>query len=226
MENSRIIGANSQDIDYSLKTSDSTASASVTLETLDPVVSETLQVPSSTVGRVIGRQHTTLHRIQRESHTRISIGRSRPSDTHVSVTIEGSSTGTAKARSMIVALAAGNYTHFLSLPLRIDSGILSSMEEFHAELMRCEGMDASILLKPAKFHLTLGMMRLASPDRVDTARSILESLNQTIHDAFESRQVSVRLRGLAVMKGDPERAHVLYVPVHLDDNRLLKAIGT
>jgi hypothetical protein len=58
------------------------------------------------------------------------------------------------------------------------------------------------------------MMRLASPDRVDTARSILESLNQTIHDTFESRQVAVRLRGLAVMKGDPERAHVLYVPVH------------
>ncbi|KAG0493953.1 hypothetical protein HPP92_004947 [Vanilla planifolia] len=75
------------------------------------------------------------------------------------------------------------------------------------------GIDRSIFIKPSTFHLTVLMLKLWNKDRVALAAEILKGVSSKVMDALENRPVSVRLRGLALMRGSPAKAHVLFVPV-------------
>ncbi|KAI0496762.1 hypothetical protein KFK09_023086 [Dendrobium nobile] len=87
------------------------------------------------------------------------------------------------------------------------------------------GIDRSIFIKPQTFHLTVLMLKLWNKDRVALATKILKDISLKVLDALENRPVSIRLRGLACMKGSPANAHVIYAPIEevSGDGRLLRA---
>ncbi|PKU64126.1 uncharacterized protein LOC110111761 isoform X2 [Dendrobium catenatum] len=87
------------------------------------------------------------------------------------------------------------------------------------------GIDRSIFIKPQTFHLTVLMLKLWNKDRVALATKILKDISLKVSDALENRPVSIRLRGLACMKGSPANAHVVYAPIEevSGDGRLLRA---
>ncbi|KAL0910369.1 hypothetical protein M5K25_021345 [Dendrobium thyrsiflorum] len=87
------------------------------------------------------------------------------------------------------------------------------------------GIDRSIFIKPQTFHLTVLMLKLWNKDRVAMATKILKEISLKVLDALENRPVSIRLRGLACMKGSPPNAQVVYAPIEevSGDGRLLRA---
>jgi len=75
------------------------------------------------------------------------------------------------------------------------------------------GIDKSIFIKPATFHLTVLMLKLWNNERVAAAAEVLQNVSSKIKEALEGRPIAVTLKGLALMKGSPQKAHVLYARV-------------
>lgn len=107
------------------------------------------------------------------------------------------------------------------------------------------GLDASIVIAPRRLHLTLGVMSLtddaavgadpgagaARPKTVDAALALLRELRPRVLEMLGGAPLRVALRQADVMKperGDPERAHVMWVgPPHDDEDarRLTRVAG-
>ncbi|KAK8956931.1 hypothetical protein KSP39_PZI001494 [Platanthera zijinensis] len=87
------------------------------------------------------------------------------------------------------------------------------------------GIDSSIFIKPQTFHLTVLMLKLWNKDRVAVATEVLKGVSSKVIETLENRPVSIRLSGLACMRGSPAKAHVLYAPVEEvgGEGRLLRA---
>ncbi|KAJ7003062.1 hypothetical protein NC653_008333 [Populus alba x Populus x berolinensis] len=87
------------------------------------------------------------------------------------------------------------------------------------------GIDKTIFIKPATFHLTVLMLKLWNKERVNAASDVLKSISSKVIDALDNRLVSIRLKGLDTMRGSLSRARVLYAPVEEigSEDRLLRA---
>ncbi|MCD7447330.1 hypothetical protein HAX54_027194 [Datura stramonium] len=87
------------------------------------------------------------------------------------------------------------------------------------------GIEKSIFIKPQSFHLTVLMLKLWNNDRIEAAAEVLRSVSPKVIDALKGEPVSIRLKGLACMRGSPEKAYVVYAPVEVigGDARLLRA---
>ncbi|OVA08591.1 K Homology domain [Macleaya cordata] len=87
------------------------------------------------------------------------------------------------------------------------------------------GIDRSIFIKPKTFHLTVLMLKLWNKERIAAATEVLERVCSKVIDALENRPVSIRLKGLASMRGSLAKARVLYIPVEEigGEDRLLRA---
>ena len=124
-------------------------------------------------------------------------------------------------------------THFLCLPL-VNSSTRpqwqSSLQRFSAEVTGPEASDASRLppkaIRPVgAIHLTLGVMSLLTPERVEAACSFLRSLDihTILHMANESSPNplnTVTFRGLHAM-GSSARTSSLFAAVSADASALL-----
>lgn len=75
------------------------------------------------------------------------------------------------------------------------------------------GIDKSIFIKPATFHLTVLMLKLWNSERVAAAAEILRNVSPKVKEALEGHPIAVTLKGLALMRGSPQKAHVLYARV-------------
>lgn len=75
------------------------------------------------------------------------------------------------------------------------------------------GIDKSIFIKPKTFHLTILMLKLWNKERVHAATEVLQSVSSKVMEALDNRPLSLRLKGLDLMKGSKSKAHVLYAPV-------------
>lgn len=75
------------------------------------------------------------------------------------------------------------------------------------------GIDKSIFIKPRTFHLTVLMLKLWNNERVAAAAEVLRNVSPQIKEALEGRPIVVSLKGLALMRGSPKKAHVLYAQV-------------
>ncbi|GLJ30712.1 hypothetical protein SUGI_0608700 [Cryptomeria japonica] len=75
------------------------------------------------------------------------------------------------------------------------------------------GIDKSIFIKPAMFHLTVLMLKLWNKERVAVAAEVLQKVSSQLKEALEDCPVAVSLKGLEIMRGKPAKAHVLYAPV-------------
>ncbi|KAL8252375.1 hypothetical protein R6Q59_036068 [Mikania micrantha] len=87
------------------------------------------------------------------------------------------------------------------------------------------GIDKSIFINPKTFHLTVLMLKLWNTERVNAAVKIFKGIESEVVDALEGQPVSVKLKGLDIMKGSFEKARVLYAPVEVvsGEDRLLHA---
>ncbi|XP_042427256.1 uncharacterized protein LOC122014852 isoform X3 [Zingiber officinale] len=94
-----------------------------------------------------------------------------------------------------------------------------------ASILSDMGIEKSIFIKPKTFHLTVLMLKLWNKERIAMAAEVLQKISSKVLDALENQPVSVRLRGLACMKGSPAKARVVHAPVKEigEEGRLLRA---
>ncbi|KAI0049388.1 hypothetical protein FA95DRAFT_1677515 [Auriscalpium vulgare] len=113
-------------------------------------------------------------------------------------------------------------THFLALPIGHHAALRSSISSLTSALLSdnppIPGLDSSIIVPARRLHLTLGVMSLDLPEypnlTLAAARQTLRALQPRIHQLLQGERLRVGLDRLDIMKperGNPERAHVLYV---------------
>ncbi|KAL2608446.1 hypothetical protein R1flu_027019 [Riccia fluitans] len=87
------------------------------------------------------------------------------------------------------------------------------------------GIDKSIFVKPRTFHMTVLMLKLWNEERVQQAAAVLKKTQAAVHDILEGRPVILEFRGVEIMRGNPNEAHVLYARVEdsAEKTRLLQA---
>ncbi|PWS21491.1 hypothetical protein DKP78_23295, partial [Enterococcus faecium] len=61
-------------------------------------------------------------------------------------------------------------------------------------------------------HLTVLMLELKG-ENIAKASSVLQSVSDKLMEALKNSPISIQLRGLACMKGSPDKAWVVYAPV-------------
>ena len=122
-----------------------------------------------------------------------------------------------------------SYTHFLSLPMdHGDERWMERLRAFQDAVLQLQLPDIQrhLFSKPGALHLTLGMLSLTSTDDIQKASRCLEQLSGQIYNQLETRSLLVRLRGLDVIVGSPDRCHVLYAKIELLDDRLMRVLDT
>ncbi|KAL9247350.1 hypothetical protein vseg_020791 [Gypsophila vaccaria] len=74
-------------------------------------------------------------------------------------------------------------------------------------------INESIFLKPQRLHLTVLMLKLWNKQRVLAAIDVLQGICSEVNEVLDNRPLFVRLKGLDLIRGSKEKAHVLYAPV-------------
>lgn len=168
--------------------------------------------------------------LEKELRIRMIFPSSRNED---SIIIEGASLNSvARAAERIqpiideaVKSSALDNTHFISLPLAIHPQLVDKLVNFQNSVAKTSSLSGKfIFIEPKTFHLTVVMLRLHNKERVDAAVRVLEGIAGELKDALGGRPVSIRLKGLDIMRGSPDKAQVLYAPVEVvgGEDRLLR----
>nr|GEU37475.1 retrovirus-related Pol polyprotein from transposon TNT 1-94 [Tanacetum cinerariifolium] len=76
-------------------------------------------------------------------------------------------------------------------------------------------IDNSIFINPNTFHLNVLTLRLYNKERVDAAFKLLKGIAAKLKDALGGKPVSIKLKGLDIMRGSKDKAQVLYAPVEV-----------
>uniref|UniRef100_A0A0E0MTI3 non-specific serine/threonine protein kinase n=1 Tax=Oryza rufipogon TaxID=4529 RepID=A0A0E0MTI3_ORYRU len=110
-----------------------------------------------------------------------------------------------------------SFTHFISLPLGIHPQLVDKLNEFKRSILTSNEykgfrIDESIFAIPESLHLTVLMLELKG-ENIAKASSVLQSVSDKLMEALKNRPISIQLRGLACMKGSPDKAWVVYAPV-------------
>ncbi|CAI5999717.1 unnamed protein product, partial [Closterium sp. NIES-64] len=87
------------------------------------------------------------------------------------------------------------------------------------------GVHPSIFINPATFHLTVQMLKLWSPLRVQAAADALQAAMPRVQEVLGDAPLVIRLLGLKCMRGHPSKAHVLYADMQeVDGGNRLRAV--
>ncbi|KAJ1991894.1 activating signal cointegrator 1 complex subunit [Dimargaris cristalligena] len=140
--------------------------------------------------------------------------------------------------------ASGPFTHFISLPLK-ERALQDKVRLFREAALNCYRNSPAVateLVDPAdpnlgplelnprlymrseRVHLTIGMLRLSSPEEMEQASETLRSCSATIYDLLGTRSLVIQLEGLRIMKGTPDHCKVLYAAVKDDSENRLKQV--
>ncbi|KAJ2615843.1 activating signal cointegrator 1 complex subunit [Coemansia sp. RSA 1365] len=217
-------GVNKRSENNSKQTSDRTGDRNEKLSR------QSVRIPRQLHKYIIGTRGSTLERLKTQSQAKITI----PAERNKSdiIEIEGSVEERAKAEELISQVVEKNmrnvpYTHFISLPLT-DVGMQRKIEEFQHDAKQrfLRTVDNSGFVHPGSLHITLGMLRLLTPDKVAEAVELLKSLSNEIHEILGLRPLVVKIGHLATMESDITKARVIYAKVEdfseADDDRLQK----
>ncbi|CAI5501584.1 unnamed protein product [Closterium sp. Naga37s-1] len=86
------------------------------------------------------------------------------------------------------------------------------------------GVHPSIFINPSTFHLTVHMLKLWSPLRVQAAADALQAAMPRVQEVLGNAPLVIRRVGL-VSWGHPSKAHVLYADMHeVDGGNRLSAV--
>ncbi|KAI8992539.1 AKAP7 2'5' RNA ligase-like domain-containing protein [Pilobolus umbonatus] len=206
-------------------------SASTSTEELSDIVTEIYPLSSNYHGILLGKGGSNLKRLKIETGTRIDIQKGVDQ-----ITIKGHPDKIEGAKLAIDRAIQEGYekarpTHFLSLTISSNS-ITRKLDEMHHTLLsnafKCEGLDSSILVIPANFHITLGVMKLFNQNEIERAVRILkEECPPIIQSILDNNKLMVKLSKLSTMQPSPAKAHVLYIdPEDVSENKVLKELCT
>ncbi|UPR03394.1 AKAP7 2'5' RNA ligase-like domain-containing protein [Chloropicon primus] len=131
------------------------------------------------------------------------------------VTLKGSQEGVSAASALLQSYVAAGaqrdattpLTHFLCISLATPE-VKNTYEAFQS---KHGGYDRKLFARSSRLHLTLSMLKLYSSEQLDEAKKVLQSFQGTA-----SGPIPVDMKGLALMKGSPEKARVLYAQVSGD----------
>ncbi|VDC01513.1 unnamed protein product [Peniophora sp. CBMAI 1063] len=142
-------------------------------------------------------------------------------------------------------------THFIALPIGHHADLRTKISAFTSALTSANpaisGLDPSIIISPRRLHLTLGVMSLDQPSpstpppstqsqstepppaTLTRATELLHTLRPRVLEMLGGEPLRVGLERMDIMppeRGDPERAHVLWVGPDLEgeDGRRLRAV--
>ncbi|KAJ2798965.1 activating signal cointegrator 1 complex subunit [Coemansia guatemalensis] len=178
---------------------------------------QSVRIPRQLHKYIVGTRGSTLERLRSQSHAKITVPAERSKSDLIE--IEGSVDEKAKAEELIAQVVEKNlrnvpYTHFISLPLT-DLDIQRKIEEFQNDAKQrfLRVVDSAGFVQPGSLHITLGMLRLLTPDKVTEAVELLRSLSSEIHELLGSRPLVVKVGQLAAMEPDVTRARIIYANV-------------
>jgi activating signal cointegrator complex subunit 1 len=105
-------------------------------------------------------------------------------------------------------------THFISFPLK-DPIVKQKVQALHTEILALNlpNVDNSIFLRPEKFHLTIGVLKLYTKSDVEGAVKLLKDLSSEIYDLVGTRTTVAKLTGLEIMEDNPLQANVVYAKI-------------
>lgn len=98
-------------------------------------------------------------------------------------------------------------THFISTPLNLTGGLTSSFESFKSFVVALSPGLERAFVSERKLHLTITILSLESSEKVESVVGILAS---QLQQSSLMKPLSIRLRGLKILKGTPEACKLLY----------------
>lgn len=101
-------------------------------------------------------------------------------------------------------------THFISIPLNLDGKLSDRYSEFvRAARTGCsDPLHDSLLMPPIKLHLTVAVMSLSEPEKLEAAKLLISR-----HEPILKGVAKVNLKGLHILKGSREACRLLYAKV-------------
>lgn len=198
-------------------------------------LSASIFVDPPLLGFLVGKGGATRRKIEEEAGVVLYVPSSQEAQAGKHVVLQGESQealdkATRQVQEVIdqaIKSPQLQYSHFISVPLALHSKLLESVVDFQKAVLESgepsnddKGIDKSIFVKPATFHLTLLMLKLWNKDRVEAATECLQRVMPRVHEALEDSPLTIKLTGVDCMRGNPAKAHVLYADVEPDDQAL------
>eukprot|EP01107_Rhizomastix_libera_P007615 TRINITY_DN2263_c0_g1_i2.p1 TRINITY_DN2263_c0_g1~~TRINITY_DN2263_c0_g1_i2.p1 ORF type:complete len:1105 (+),score=388.13 TRINITY_DN2263_c0_g1_i2:81-3395(+) len=188
-----------------------------------------MKIHTSFLGYVIGKNGSTIDRIQKETQTKLNISTSSKSNSKIM--IEAHDEGSIRdAKEQIEIIIENNFsrlpwTHFISVPFTSHE-IIQRISDFNLLLKtnfvgRSNNFDESLIEDPLKKHVTLFMLKLYGEEQIEKARKCLDESKPEIEKILTLRK-SVSLKGLDIMNDDPSMARVLFAKV--EDGGIIQQI--
>ncbi|BAT91625.1 uncharacterized protein HKW66_Vig0212850 [Vigna angularis] len=212
-----------------------------------------VQVGASLFPFIKGQWGSTQKRIEEEMGVKIIMPTSKDDDfiSIEGISIDSVNSASERIQDIIdesVNSRNVDYSHFISIPLAIHPELVKKLINFEHSILgnvsykdrstytdsnevegttdtKDLGIDKSIFTRPKTFHLTVLMLKLWNKERIKTATEVLQSISSKVMEALDNRPLSIRLKGLELMKGSLAKARVLYAPVEEigSEGRLLRA---
>jgi len=114
-------------------------------------------------------------------------------------------------------------THFLSLPLRNDR-LIAQVQALHKEMIAQPppNFHPSMLMSTPRLHLTLFVLELSSPEKIELACKTLQEMSEAVYDALARKSIMITIQGLRCMGKDSSKARVIYGDVKLDNDTRIR----
>lgn len=103
-------------------------------------------------------------------------------------------------------------THFISIPLNLNSSLTSSFDAFKAEVVAVLGPSSeSYFISPKRLHLTITVLTLTSPDAISMTKKLIDEAIKQSNLLASAIPVS----GLGILHGIPSKCSVLFAKVEI-----------
>nr|CAB3223394.1 activating signal cointegrator 1 complex subunit 1-like [Phallusia mammillata] len=179
-----------------------------------------VNVPSALFKHVIGRKGAMKHKLEQETHTKITIP---GKGCNGSIIITGDkSSSVSSAQNRIEILVAEKrwrepFTHFISIPLTSEL-VRTSFETFRKLAIDTCSLDPRLFQNPQKLHLTICTLVLLDDSEVERAIAAFKKcITRLSSEILGETQLQIKVKGLEYMNDDPGAVDVLYAKV-VDEN--------
>ncbi|CAM6065628.1 unnamed protein product [Sphagnum tenellum] len=195
--------------------------------------SASVQVDEALMGFIIGKGASTKKQIEADTGAELCIPRRDEARSHNPVVVRGPSQEAVDAAVLQIKQILEEtiqsprlqYSHFISIPLASNLTLVERVKSFRESVLTSadassdayRGVDESIFVKPATFHLTLLMLKLWNEERVCMAQDCLQRVMPDIHKALKGHPLAVKLAGVECMQSNLQKVHVLYARVEADE---------
>ncbi|KAI9144515.1 AKAP7 2'5' RNA ligase-like domain-containing protein [Paraphysoderma sedebokerense] len=191
-------------------------------ETAD-IITTTMPCSPSVFPSIIGKRGAVIKSLQYETKCDIIIP--KQSEKTSEITLRGTERQVKSAKSRIQKIidkfqTRKDYTHFLSLPIN-HPDIGTSVNSFHENLIKMSipNFDPSIIVPPTASHLTIAVLKLYTQEDIQRAIECLKESSSEIYDLVGTTSVLIKVKGVDIMVGTAERAHVIYGKIDRDEGQ-------